>query len=44
MDFDGTWDNKDADGLFDGHRDGLGDIGPELWLGRLSVIIKRNID
>ncbi|UCE19635.1 MAG: choice-of-anchor D domain-containing protein [Gemmatimonadota bacterium] len=37
MDLDGTWDDKDADGLLDGHRDNSGDIEPEIWVGRLTA-------
>ncbi|UCE19634.1 MAG: choice-of-anchor D domain-containing protein [Gemmatimonadota bacterium] len=36
MDLDGTWDDKDADGLLDGHRDNSADVGPDIWLGRLT--------
>jgi hypothetical protein len=36
MDLDGTWDDGDADDLFDSHTAGSGDVGPEIWVGRLT--------
>ncbi|MDD5506598.1 MAG: C25 family cysteine peptidase, partial [Candidatus Omnitrophica bacterium] len=33
-DFNGTWNDSDADGVYDSH---TGDIGPEIWIGRLPV-------
>jgi len=35
-DLDGEWvDNDHADGLFDAHNNGTGDIYPEIWIGRI---------
>ena len=35
-DLDGEWvDNDSADGLFDAHNNGTGDIFPEIWVGRI---------
>jgi hypothetical protein len=34
MDMDGSWDDSDADGLYDLH---TGDLAPEIWLGRLTA-------
>jgi hypothetical protein len=35
-DLDGEWvDNDVADGLFDAHNNGTGDIYPEIWIGRI---------
>jgi len=35
-DLDGEWvDNDVADGLFDAHNNGTGDIFPEIWVGRI---------
>ncbi|MCK9603543.1 MAG: carboxypeptidase regulatory-like domain-containing protein [Candidatus Omnitrophica bacterium] len=33
-DFNGAWNDSDADGIYDSH---TGDIGPEIWVGRLPV-------
>ena len=36
MDIDGTWvDNNPANGIFDDHLTGTGDLQPEIWVGRL---------
>ncbi|HBB31659.1 MAG TPA: hypothetical protein DDZ80_03030 [Cyanobacteria bacterium UBA8803] len=32
MDTNGTWQDADANGLFDGHS---GDLNPEIWVGRI---------
>jgi PKD repeat protein len=37
MDLDGQWTDADADGKFDDHTDGAGDVGPEIWVGRLTA-------
>ena len=35
-DLDGEWvDNDVADGLFDAHNNGTGDLFPEIWVGRI---------
>jgi hypothetical protein len=36
MDLDGLWSDGDADGLFDSHAAGSGDVGLEIWVGRLT--------
>jgi len=36
MDLDGTWTDGDTDGLFDSHGAGSGDVGLEIWVGRLT--------
>jgi len=36
MDLDGLWSDQDADGLLDSHVAGTGDLGPEIWVGRLT--------
>ena len=36
MDLDGTWGDGDTDGLFDTHTAGSGDVGLEIWIGRLT--------
>jgi hypothetical protein len=35
MDLDGLWQDSDTDGLYDEHRPGIGDIGADIWIGRL---------
>ena len=35
MDLDGNWIDSDGDGIYDGHSSGDGDLGPEIWTGRL---------
>ena len=35
MDLDGYWTDADADGLYDGHTDGVGDMQADIWVGRL---------
>jgi hypothetical protein len=37
MDLDGSWEDNDGNGVFDGHTDGFGDAAPELWVGRMIV-------
>ena len=37
MDLDGQWTDADADGKFDDHTDGAGDVAPEIWVGRLTA-------
>jgi hypothetical protein len=37
MDLDGQWTDVDADGMFDAHTDGTGDVGPDIWVGRLTA-------
>ena len=36
MELDGTWSDFDADGLLEGLAAGSGDLGPEIWVGRLA--------
>lgn len=35
MDLDGNWIDSDGDDVYDKHRSGDGDLGPEIWVGRL---------
>jgi len=35
MDLDGNWTDSNGDGIYDGHVGGNGDLGPEMWVGRL---------
>ncbi len=35
MDLDGNWTDSDGDGLYDMHTNETGDLGPEIWVGRL---------
>ncbi|HEC80877.1 MAG TPA: hypothetical protein ENI42_00410, partial [Thermoplasmatales archaeon] len=37
MDLDGLWIDSDSDGIYDGHEAGTGDMGPEVYVGRLFV-------
>ena len=37
MDLNGLWEDTDGDGMFDNHLDGTGDIGADIWLGRLTA-------
>jgi len=44
-DLDGQWiDNDHADGLFDAHINGTGDIYPEIWLGRICPESLNNLN
>ena len=44
-DLDGEWvDNDIADGLFDAHNNGTGDIFPEIWVGRICPESLNNTD
>jgi len=44
-DLDGEWVDKDiADGLFDVHNNGTGDIYPEIWIGRICPESLNNTD
>jgi hypothetical protein len=37
-DLDGSWTNSGAHGILpDTHTDGNGDVGPEIWMGRLTT-------
>ncbi len=36
MELDGTWSDSDGDGLLEGVSAGSGDLGPEIWVGRLA--------
>ena len=36
MDLDGNWIDSDNNGIYDDHKDGGGDMGPEIWIGRLT--------
>jgi hypothetical protein len=36
MELDGTWSDSDNDGLLQGLSAGSGDLGPEIWVGRLA--------
>ena len=35
MDLDGNWEDNDQDGDYEIHTDGEGDMGPELYVGRI---------
>jgi hypothetical protein len=35
MDLDGTWQDNDADGIYEIHEAGSGDMGPEVYVGRI---------
>jgi hypothetical protein len=35
MDLDGSWMDVNLNGAFDEHLDGLGDLQPEIWVGRI---------
>jgi len=35
MDLDGTWEDKDSDGDYEIHTAGNGDMGPEVYVGRI---------
>jgi len=44
-DLDGEWvDNDIADGLFDSHNNGTGDVYPEIWVGRICPESLNNTD
>jgi hypothetical protein len=36
MELDGIWSDSDSDGLLEGLSAGSGDLGPEIWVGRLA--------
>ena len=37
-DLDGEWiDNNPHNGIYDNHLSGLGDLEPEIWLGRITI-------
>jgi hypothetical protein len=36
MELDGTWYDPDGNGLLEGLSAGSGDLGPEIWVGRLA--------
>ena len=35
MDLDGNWEDSDLDGIYEKHTAGNGDVGPELYVGRI---------
>jgi peptidase C25-like protein len=35
MDLDGSWIDTNQDGIYDTHSSGIGDMGPEVYVGRL---------
>jgi len=35
MDLDGSWQDTDKDGDYDSHNPGIGDMGPEIYVGRI---------
>jgi hypothetical protein len=37
MELDGTWLDSDGNGLLEGLSAGSGDLGPEIWVGRLAT-------
>ena len=36
MDLDGTWTDRNSDGIYDEHTKGSGSLEPEVWIGWLS--------
>jgi len=38
MDLDGRWFDRDADGMYEGHTDGTGDMEADIWVGRLFAL------
>lgn len=36
-DLDGSWKDKDSDGMYDEHTGGKGDVKPEIFLGRICM-------
>ena len=44
MDLDGNWTDSDGNGIYDGHSSGDGDLGPEIWVGRLLANITGDED
>jgi hypothetical protein len=37
MDLDGVWVDLDANGMYEDHQDGSGDMEADIWVGRLSA-------
>jgi len=37
MDLDGQWEDRDGNGIYDFHTQGLGDRGPEIFIGRIDA-------
>jgi hypothetical protein len=37
MDLDGVWVDLDANGMYEDHHDGAGDMEADIWVGRLSA-------
>jgi hypothetical protein len=37
MDLDGVWLDTNNDGIYDSHSDGSGDMGPEVYVGRIHA-------
>ncbi|MBN1280246.1 MAG: right-handed parallel beta-helix repeat-containing protein [Candidatus Thermoplasmatota archaeon] len=37
MDLDGTWTDNNGDGIYEQHSPGTGDVGPEIWIGRIDA-------
>ncbi len=37
IDLDGAWSDEDSDGLYDSHIPGMGDVAPEIFLGRIDA-------
>jgi hypothetical protein len=37
MDLDGKWEDRDENGIYDIHTDGPGDLGPEIFIGRIDA-------
>lgn len=37
MDLDGKWEDNNNDGIYENHVNGLGDMGPEIYVGRIYV-------
>ena len=37
MDIDGVWIDGDSDGIYEDHIPGSGDLGPELYVGRIFI-------
>jgi hypothetical protein len=37
MDLDGSWTDSDANGIYDAHTDGSGDVAPEIFVARIDA-------
>jgi hypothetical protein len=39
MDLDGAWTDSDANGIYDMHTDGTGDVAPEIFIARIDASV-----